>query len=428
MPSPPRIAIIGAGPAGCTLARILLSHSIPSTIFEGEASLSVRAQGGTLDLHPSTGQAALKECGIWSDFLKYARYDGEALKVVDKNLVVYLGMPGAKADEGGWFGGSRGRPEIDRVRLRQILVESLPEGVIRWGKRVRGFDAEKMELTFDDGVEGGWGLVVGADGAWSKIRPALSEVKPYYVGLGGFDMVVPNARETCPELAEFVNRGTVFGYSDGKTLMAQQRGDESLIIYAWGARDEKWMEECGFDVKNAKQVKEYLEGEYKEWKDPLKKALQVARDDEIVARCMYQLPVDHRWEGRHGVTLVGDAAHLLTPFAGEGVNLAMEDSMKLAYAIIDSTKAGDSSDKLQERIRKFELDMFARSAPISALSKRQMETMFFTEGAPFTTIHDWVCQALGGLRSMHGGSDSWYLGGSYGCCYGQYIGGEVCAA
>ena len=390
MASLPKVAIIGAGPAGCTLARLLLNANVPVTVFEGEKSLSVRAQGGTLDLHTHTGQRALKEAGIFDQFLKYARYDGEALRVMDKYCTTYIRTGGASGTT------SRGRPEIDRMRLRQILVESLPEGVIRWGQRLRSVDIEDLSLHFDHGIEKGFDLLVGADGAWSKVRPVLSSARPYYVGLGGFDMVIPDCEKEYPDIYKMVNRGSVFSFGDGKGLTVQQRGDHSVIVYAWGARDETWMETCGYDVHDSAAVKRALGKEFVDWEDPLRKTTQVAKGDEIIARSLYQLPVGHRWDARPGITLIGDAAHLMTPFAGEGVNLAMEDAMKLAHAIIGSTKLGNHPKILPNSIRTFELEMFARSAPISELSRLQMEAMFFTPGAPFTTIEIWIRRALSG--------------------------------
>lgn len=123
--SPPKVAITGAGPIGSTLRRLLIRASIPLTIFESESSMSIREQGGTLDLHTSTGLKALREAGLYEEHAQSARYDGEALNLADKNLVSMTRVGGSTE------GSSRGRLEIDRARLRQILVNSLPEGTIR---------------------------------------------------------------------------------------------------------------------------------------------------------------------------------------------------------------------------------------------------------------------------------------------------------
>lgn len=80
----PKVAIIGAGPAGSTLARLFSRASIPVTIFEGESCMSVREQGGTLDSHTDTSLKVLKEAGLYDEYNQHARYDREALNVTDK--------------------------------------------------------------------------------------------------------------------------------------------------------------------------------------------------------------------------------------------------------------------------------------------------------------------------------------------------------
>ena len=73
------IAIIGAGPAGCTLARLLQVSDarVKVTIFESDGSLDARSQGGTLDLHTDTGIEALKRANLYNEFLEHARFDGD---------------------------------------------------------------------------------------------------------------------------------------------------------------------------------------------------------------------------------------------------------------------------------------------------------------------------------------------------------------
>ena len=171
-----KIAIVGAGPAGCTLARLLILKGISVVVFEGEESPNFRSQGGTLDLHTDTGLAALREAGLYDEFLKYARFDGEAIVISDKKLLRYVNAGGTEAKN------SRGRPEIDRVKLRLLLLESLPVEVVRWNHRLQKVDAD-LSLHFDHGIEKGFDLVVGADGAWSKVRPLVTQVQPFYSGI-----------------------------------------------------------------------------------------------------------------------------------------------------------------------------------------------------------------------------------------------------
>ena len=316
-------------------------------------------------------------------------------------------------DAGGTQGdkSSRGRPEIDRVQLRRLLVESLREGTVKWGYRLKKAEfVEEKEgsdviLEFENGkVERGFDLVVGADGAWSRIRPLLSDAKPYYVGLGGHGIVVTHPESVAPELAKLVNRGSVFAFGAGHGLSVQQRGDDSLIAYAWNARDEKWMQQADYNIHDGRQVKEALKKDYAGWKGPLRQAIEFFREDDVLARNLYELPAGHRWDARPKVTCIGDAAHVMTPFAGEGVNLAMKDAMELAHAIVDAVRAGVGEERLRKGIRRFEEGMFKSAEPISRLSHREMELMFFTEGAPSSTIDLWLRNALGGRHF-----DAWWF-------------------
>ena len=386
--SPPNVAIIGAGPAGSTLARLLIRASIPVTIFEGESSISVREQGGTLDLHTNTGLKALREAGLQEEYAQYARYDGEALNFTDKNLVSLIRVGGTTEAS------SRGRPEIDRARLRQILVNSLPEGTIRWNCRLRYVDAHDLSLHFDHGVEKGFDLLVGADGAWSKVRPVLTDVEPHFVGLGGYDFFVHDAEKNHPDLHKLVNRGSLFAYSDCKGLVAQQRGDGTIIVYASGKREEDWKKTCGYGVHNASEVKKAVREEFKDWAEPLVKLTQVADDNDLNPRSLYILPPGHRWKHRAKVTLIGDAAHLMTPHAGEGVNVAMEDALKLADAIIRSAKSEDLINALDKEVSVFEDEMMTRATKVQKHSLANTEDMYLNPAAPHATIDNWVRRAM----------------------------------
>jgi len=165
------IAILGAGPSGLTVARLLTVKNIPYKIYDRDTSPagSGLSQGGTLDIRTEGGQLALRECGLFDQFQAVARYEGQAFRAFDKDGQVI------------WDKGAEGRdemPEIDRRVLRDLLLGSVPEGNVRWGMKVeeifRGGDG-KMAVRFaDGGVETGFGLVVGADGAWSKTRTLVS--------------------------------------------------------------------------------------------------------------------------------------------------------------------------------------------------------------------------------------------------------------
>lgn len=392
--NPPRIAIIGAGPAGCMLARLLYIAGITCTVFEGETCLDFRSQGGTLDMHQNTGQAALLAAGLHREFLAEARTDGDAFKLCDKRMRPLLNL-GSSAD-GSWF--ATGKPEIDRAALRRLLLHSIPDHLIRWGYRLQRIEVDKNDratgkLIFENGAEEwGFDLVVGADGAWSKVRRVLSDQKPRYTGIGGFTANIEQAAIRAPEISEVVNRGSWFNFGDGSMLLGQQMGDNSIYLTCWRTLPEDWMSQAKYDVRSGRAVSEAMHNEFDDWNSSVLKLIGAIDEEGMVPRSLYILPPDFDWQPVAGYTLIGDAAHVMSPFAGEGVNAAMRDALELARSIMaaDNGERGFSLLRMHENVAAYEREMFKRVHPVMNKSEEMMNLMMFTPGAPETTIERYV--------------------------------------
>ena len=370
MASFPKIAIIGAGPAGLTLARLLHVSKVrvDLTLYERDASPTSRLdQGGTLDLHTDNGLAAIRKCGLWDSFQKYARYDGQEFIIADKNAteLVHLGGVGGPLD----------RPEIDRQRLKEILLESVPEECVRWGRHVREV-TEEGTLRFDGRkeMEGPFDLIVGADGAWSKVRRRLHGLEPAYAGVSGYEMEIMEPARTCPHVDKMVGRGMYFGPSDRKCLNAQRMGNDSIKVRTWYLCPEGEAKET-LDKYGKQGTLEKILGRYADWAPEMTEFLRQGDLDSLRQWTTYELPVGCKWEHKEGLTLIGDAASLATPFGGDGVNKAMKDSLELAE-LIEASQDPNNDLTLDQAVRLYEQLMFPRAEKMQAATMNNKQAMF----------------------------------------------------
>lgn len=350
------VTIIGAGLGGLTLARVLHVHGIPATVYEAEASPSARAQGGMLDIHDYNGQLALRAAGLMDEFRAIVLEGREAMRILDPDGTVLLD----KDDDG-----TGGRPEAMRGELRQMLIDSLPAGTVRWGHKVSGTRAlgeGRHEVTFANGTTLVTSLLVGADGAWSRVRPLLSDATPTYTGTSFVETYLYEADTRHPAAAKAVGGGMMIAPSPGREIFAHRESGDTLHMYVALAKPLDWF--AAIDFTDAAAATARIAAEFEGWAPELT-GLITESDTAPVLRSIHALPTGHRWDRVPGVTLLGDAAHLQAP-NGEGANLAMLDGAELGKAM------AAHPDDTEAALAEYEQAMFPRSAEAAAFEGGEM--------------------------------------------------------
>jgi 2-polyprenyl-6-methoxyphenol hydroxylase-like FAD-dependent oxidoreductase len=322
-----------------------------------------------LDIHAENGQRALKAAGLYAPFLDIVHAGGQATRALGHDGALLF----ANGDDG-----SGDRPEVPRGALRRLLIESLPPNTIRWGSKLtHAFSTARgrHDLCFADGSTVTVDLLVGADGAWSKVRPLLSDVVPVYTGMSYVETWLHDVDRRHAPSAAAVGGGALFAVAPGKGILAHREPEGVLHTYVALRRSEAWMSRI--DVDDPATTTARVAAEFEGWDERLRSLITDGETPPVIRR-LHALPRDHRWARVPGVTLLGDAAHLMLP-SGEGANLAMWDGAELALALVAHP------GEIEAALTTYEETLFKRSA-LAAADAQELLEVCFGERAPASLV------------------------------------------
>ncbi|PVH74295.1 FAD/NAD(P)-binding domain-containing protein [Cadophora sp. DSE1049] len=441
-----KIAILGAGPGGLTLASLLSSNPSPNvtinyTIFDLRPRPSpdqLSLPSGSLDLHAESGLLALSACNLTTQFQALKQECSEASIIADAKGTVHW------SDEG--FGE---RPEVARNKLTELLLSGVPDERVRWGCKVVGV-VEDTASESTEAKESGrrrwivtyksqhpsntksesesiseesFDLIIGSDGAHSRIRSLLTSIQPHYSSISCLTLTIPQISTSYPHLSTTIGTGSFVAMGHRKAVMSQRgAGDSARIYLMLRTESESFFQDSGISnlCSSPEKLKEKLLGDEQlfgssNWGPGIRDLIAAGCDAEaeaialdsksgnakktyeregITARPLYMLPTDFTWTHKKGLTLLGDAAHLMTPFAGEGVNCAMLDALELSKAITSSpTQSGATDEEILEvidgKIEEYEKKMWERVHPIQEETLRNLHMMMDDVDAPKGFV-DWM--------------------------------------
>ncbi|KAJ3227078.1 hypothetical protein HDU81_006950 [Chytriomyces hyalinus] len=394
----PTIAIIGGGPGGLTLAALLHKHAVNFTLYdlrprptpEDMAKLS-----GSLDMHAEAGLAAIEALGITVEFTALTGECSEATRIANYTAEILYDEDEAPEEPSDL----PSRPEISRNNLTTLLLSHIPAEHMKWNHKLLSATPSDRKVTLDFGENGvlQYDIVIGADGAWSKIRKLLTPVTPVYAGVQFTTLTIPDFSSKYPDHALLTGSGTFMALGKSRGIVVQRGAHDSARIYAVvHTEDEQWARTTGIEGRPASDAKAVLLPAFSEYGASLQSLISSACDEDTLlnpgnavdCRPMYALPIGMTWDRLPGVTLLGDAAHLMLP-SGEGVNLAMHDALELSQLLVDICKAeltGDAFDaELDSKLAAYENVMRERGRS-EAVDSKMMNDMMYGEngGEEFT--------------------------------------------
>ena len=361
-----KIAIVGGGPGGLTLARLLQQSGVQVAVYERDRSRSARVQGSALDLHEDSGLAALEAAGLIDAFWANHRPDLDRLRITDA-------MGTVLHDHSRQMSGAGKRPEIERGPLRDLLLDSLQPGTVQWDYKLESAElqGDQVRLRFASGQTALADIAIGSDGANSRLRELVTAIRPEYVGVSLVEALVPAAKEAIPELWDLLGGSALIALGGERTIGMGAKPDGSVLLYAGLKTRDDLARQSLEEASGPEQRVTWFRANFMGWSEMWEPLFREAA--AMVWRPLLVCPADQHWEPKPNVTLIGDAAHVMPPYAGEGVNMAMLDALVLSKLLL-------SEEMPSRAIAAYEAEMFGRMRHMTADTMGNTE-MFYAPDA-----------------------------------------------
>lgn len=363
------IAIVGGGPGGLTLARLLQIKGADVKVYERDQGKNARIQGSPLDLHEDSGLAAIRKADLLAEFKENFLPGADKTLIVNEQAEILYSDHETNLREN--FGHEHFRPEIDRGSLRKILLESLKPETVIWNCHFISMEKQNNGwlLHFKNKESVYADIVIASDGAHSKIRPYITDIKPIFSGIVMLEGNICQSKTKVPTIDQLIDGGKIMAFGNEKNILLGQKGSGDLGFYASFRAQENWAIQSGLDFSDKSQILDWFKTAYPEWSNVWHELFENA-EMPFVPRPIYYMPLNQNWKTQSNLTIIGDAAHVMPPFAGEGANMSMLDALELSENL-----TLDKYQSLKEAISEYEINMQKRASKATQESLENGEKM-----------------------------------------------------